>query len=456
MRFEPFHLKSFPYIEEDLSSIEMDLSIARLGKNAIRLPDRIVFSANFVDGMRSVTVPLDEEGYKNSDLSDSEKMCLRRIIDLLEQADQNDLEILNRHYSSQFDITRAIRSFDQNFGGKRFVDLARDLIDRHMGVCLYPYMKGELVLAVYLAYNKNVNRDVEGFMSSIVDFAMDFYNNDADLRNLFANIEEKSSEKLYLSFLDTGLKDPRAIAPLSGQVITLFTNYYGYRVNHARAIPVSMIASFPKETLIEFFEKVHPMFRDIVSGVFEELGEQCDHDYLYAYQRNPSYDTTLLANNPLFGAMDPNKINELKLREWVFSQTEGTQIVARFHELPDLESQENYLRVCVDAGWKDVAHALKGEVFSIRSLDLDTFCALVPDMNLALEKNRQQAVSYVQDMVNYNPSISEHLLLLLRDPAYTDVVRDALSKQKIRTIKTQLILADRFHCPDAISLKEWH
>ncbi len=456
MRYVPFQLKNFPYIAEDLSTVAVDLAIARLGKNAIRLDDRVIFSANYAEGMKSVEVPLDEEGYKKANLSVAEKMCLRRILDLLEQADVNDEKIVARRYSSQFEVTRAIRGLDQNYGGGRFVLLARDIIDGHMGSCLYPYMVGDLVLSVYLAYNKNVNRDVAGFMSGIVDFAADFVEKEGDLQTLFDQIEEKSSENLYLEFLKYGLRNEKLRKPLADSVVRLFTHHDEYRVNYAEAVPPEFAVSFPKETLIQFFEKVAPRFEKTVAALFQFFGKDCDPDYLYAYQRNPGYDTRILSQSPAFGLLDPHKVDELKLREWVFKQKDGKQIVARFRELADEASKQQYLRVCIDAGWADIAHALNGEVFSTRSMDFDTFYVLLPYMNLDFEQNRLQAISYVRNVLDYNPTGVNKLLLALHHPAFTDIVRDALKKQKVTQFPIQVLLADRFHCPDAIDIKEWH
>ena len=456
MRYRSFRLKDYPYIEEDLASVDMDLAIARLGKNAICLPDKIVFSANFVSGMKSIEVPLDEKGYRNANLGDSEKMCLRRILDLLEQADASDLKIVEKRYGSQFEITRAIRTIDQNFGGRRFVDLARDLIDAHMGVCLYPYMAADLVMAVYLAYNKNVNRDVIGFMTSVVEMIGDSIKNDADLQAILLQIAENSSEKLYLDFIGCGLKDERIRKQVADSITELFAEPFRYRVNHAEAIPASLIAAFPKESLNAFLKRAHNYYRQTIGELFRVLGEDCDPEYLDAYQHNDGYDISILAESPAFRKLDPERVEEMKLREWVSEQEEGKEIVARFASLADTESQKRFLKVCKEERWEEVANALAGEVFTTRRIDFETFLALLPYMNLDLERNRQQAVSFVREKVNYYPQSAEKLLLSLRHPCFADLVREALKKDIVRDFTSKVLLADRFHCPDAVQIKEWH
>ena len=455
MRFIPFRLNEYPYIARDLSSVEMNLSIAKLGKNAIRLPDRIIFIASFVDGTKQVEVPLDEEGYRNANLSIQEKICLRRILDLLEKTDIDDMQILERRFNSQFEISNAIRRFDQNFGGARFISLAADLIDRHMGVCLYPYMAPDLALSVYLAYNKNVNRDVEGFMSSIVDYIDEFVQNDADLQPLFSNIQEKSSEKLFVTFFEFAVKKPRLASPLLRVVIDLFSNYYGHRVNNAGSIPATDIAKFPKECLISFFETVDPMFVCVVEAVFDQFGDGCDPDYLYAYQRNPSYDTNVLANNPAFAKLDSKVVRELKMREWVSKQSEGYEIVKCYAGL-EPEEKESFLRILHESGWKNLANALAGDSFSARGMDASTLFTLLPFVDLDNEHNRQQVVSCLRTLLEYGAIGYEKQLLSLHHVAFAGIVRDALSNNKIRDVRVQLVLADRYQCIDALNLKEWH
>ena len=456
MRYRPFRLKDHPYIAEDLASVDVDLSIARLGKNAICLPDKIVFSANYVSGMKSVVVPLDKEGYEKANLGVSEKMCLRRILDLLEQADENDLKIVQKRYGAQYELTRAFRGIDQNFGGKRFVDLARDMIDSHMGICLYPYMASDLVMAVYMAYNKNVNRDVAGFMSSVVEMIGDLIENDGDLRSILLQIAENSSEKLYLDFIDCGLKDERIGHQVADSITELFAEPNRFRINHAEAIPLSVIQSFPKECLISFLQRISRCYSYFVTGLFRLLGGNCDPAYLEAYQRNPDYDISVLAESPAFQKLDPESVQELKMREWILDQQEGKDIVVKFASLSDTKEQMRFLQLCKEEGWKDLALALDGEPFSARGFDLETFAALLPYMNLELERNRQQAVSFVREKVNYYPQAAERLLLSLRHPCFGELVREALKKDIIRDFPSRVILADRFHCPDAVQIKEWH
>ena len=456
MRFIPFRLNEYPHIARDLESVEMDLSIAKLGKNAIRLPNRIIFIASFADGTKQVEVPLDEEGYRTANLSIQEKICLRRILDLLEKTDIADMQILERRFNSQFEISNAIRKFDQNFGGARFISLAAELIDRHMGVCLYPYMAPDLALSVYLAYNKNVNRDVEGFMSAIVDFIDEFVQNEADLQPLFANIQDKSSEKLFVTFFEFAVKKPRLANPLLRVVTDLFSNYYGHRVNNAGSIPPEAIAKFPKEYLISFFETVDPLFGNVVASVLDQFGSDCDPDYLYAYQRNPSYDTRLLASNPAFVKLDSKVVRDLKMREWVSKQTEGYEIVKCYCGLQQPEERESFLRILRESGWNNLANALIGDAFSARGMDASTLFALLPLINLENEHNRQQTVSCLRTLIEYGAIGYEKQLLKLHHEAFAGIIRDALSNNKIRDIKVQLVLADRYRCADALNLKEWH
>ncbi len=456
MRFIPFRLTDYPHIANDLSSIKMDLSIAKLGKNAIRLPDKIIFIASFAVGTKQVEVPLDEEGYRNANLSIEEKICLRRILELLEKIDIDDTQILNQKFASQFAISNAIRAFDQNFGGARFISLAADLIDRHMGVCLYPYMAPDLALSVYLAYNKNVNRDVGGFMSSIVDYIDEFVQNEADLRSLFSNIQDKSSEKLFVTFLEYAIKKERLIDPLLNVVIDLFSDYYGHRVNNVEAISPALIATFPKKFLVTFFETVDPKFSRAVAGVLNQFGSDCDPDYLYAYQRNPAYDTHLLANNPAFYKLDSQVARDLKLREWISTQSESTAIIKSYCDCKESEERESFLRICREAGWNNLANAMDGQSFSARGMDAGTVFALLPLINLDIEHNRQQVVSCLRNLLEYGAIGYEKQLLGLNHEAFAGIVRDALTNNKIRDIRVQVVLADRYHCADALNLKEWH
>ncbi len=456
MRFLPFRLKDYPHIEADLSAIAMDLAIARLGRNAIRLPGRVVFSANYAQGMKSIEVPLDKDGYEKAGLSLAEKMCLCRILDLLEKADEADLNRVETRRSSQYEVVRAIRDIDQNFGGKRFIDIAHDIIDSNMGACLYPYMAKDLVFSTYLAYNKNINRDVEGFMSAFVEFMCDFIESDWDLREVLAEIEEKSSAQLYLKFLESALRDEGLAPTVSDAVVELFTDPYKFRTNHAKSIPVSMLASFPKAALVSLFEGVHTRYEDTVVELLDYFGENCDPDYLYAYQRNSYYDASLLLKSPAFAKLNPDVVEEMQLRQWMVFQRHGIDIVRRFEQVNDLEAQKRFIKVAIDAGWEDIAHALNGESCSMRRFDYETFCALLPYFDLDIPRNRVQAIAFVRNVIDYNPAGSDKLLLSLRHPAFADVIREALSKQLIRDFTTQVILADRFHCPDAIQIKEWH
>ena len=456
MRFIPFRLTDYPHIANDLASIAMDLSIAKLGKNAIRLPDRIIFIASFGEGTKQVEVPLDEEGYRNANLSTEEKICLRRILELLEKIDIDDGQILNQKFTSQFAVSNAIRAFDQNFGGARFISLAADLIDRHMGVCLYPYMAPDLALSVYLSYNKNVNRDVDGFMSSIVDYIDDFVQNEADLQTLFSNIQEKSSEKLFIAFFEYAIIKERLATPLLRVITDLFSDYYARRVNNVGAISPELIATFPKQFLISFFETVDRKFSETVASVLDLLGNDCDPDYLYAYQRNPAYDTHLLANSPAFYKLDPKVARDLKLREWISSQTEASAIISRYRDCSELEERQSYLRMCREEGWNNLANALDGQSFSARGMDAGTVFALLPLINLDIEHNRQQMVSCLRGLLEYGAIGYEKQLLGLHHEAFAGIVRDALANNKIRDIRVQIVLADRYHCADAINLKEWN
>lgn len=456
MRFIPFQIKDYPFIEKDLSAITMDLAIARLGKNAIRLPDRIVFSANYAQGMKSVEVPLDEQGYRNANLSLAEKMCLRRILELLEQADKNDLKLVKTRYGSQFEVVRAIRSIDQNFGGKRFIDIARDIIDANMGSCLYPYMASDLAFSLYLAYNKNVNRDVDGFMFSFVEFMGEFVERGADLRALLHDIEEKSSAQLYVKFLLFGLANNRIARLVSSAIVDLYIHPYDYRTNHARAIPVDILASLPKDDLISLFQHISPRYDDTVSDLFAYFGEDCDPDYLYAYQRNQEYDARLLMDSPAFAKLDPGLLEEMKLREWMVFQHESINVIRRFEELTDIESQKRFLKIARETGWEDVANALDGEAFSMRSISYESFLALLPYINMDIAKNKTQAITMARNIVDFNYYRNNEALLKLNHPAFGPLIREALEKGKVDDFATAVILADRFHCPDAIGIKEWH
>ena len=456
MRFVPFHLKDYPFIDKDLSSIEIDPSIARLGKNAIRLEDRIIFSANFDSGMKSVEVPLDQKGYSNANISIPEKMCLKRILTLLEEVDERDSKAVNSQCGSQFGVMKAIRGFDQNFGGRRFVGLARDIIDNHMGVCLYPFMVCDLVMGVYLAYNKNVNRDVGGFMSAIVEFIAEFVQKSDDLRNILQNIKEKSSENLYQIFLEKGLQDPRISDAVARSVVDSFAKWNQDDANYAWAVPVAMVARFPKEILISFFQTVDPFFDNFVLELFDYLGDECDLDYLRAYMRNPQFRSQTLLSIPASRHLDQNETKKLKLRDWVFYSASETELVQEFKKLTDTEEQKRFIALLVDAGNDNLSRALEGQAFSTRSMAYETFYELLPFMNLDLDHNRLQAIAFVRSVIEYDSQGVDKLLLGLHHPAFTDIVRDALERGKVRRLDVSVILADRFHCPGAIRLKEWH
>ena len=77
-------------------------------------------------------------------------------------------------------------------------------------------------------------------------------------------------------------------------------------------------------------------------------------------------------------------------------------------------------------------------------------------MNLEIDDNRRQAVSYVREMLRYRLAGTEDYLLRLEHPAFADLVRNALENERVESMRVRLILADRFHCPEAIGLKEWH
>ena len=454
MRFAPFKLKDYPYIETDLASIHVDSNVARLGKNAIRKNDRIIFFANYADGMRQVEVPLDEEGYQKASLTEPEKMCLSRILDLLEKADALDAEALGKSYISQFEITKTFRGFDQNFGGERFVNLARDLIDKHMGKCLFPYMLHDLILGVYLAYNKNVNRDIDGLMSSIVSFIDESKLIPTDSDSLFEDIEEKSTPRLFIDFLEHAM--PSSIWPsVSDFAVTLFTDPYHFRANHAKEIPASLLAAFPKPSLLQFFQWVSPLYSEKVAEVFALLGETCDPDYLEAYQKNRDCDAGVVLNTPAFSTLDPHKLEELQWKEWLLSQRRGYDVVSRFDQLKDTDEQLRFIKTCKEAGWDDIGKILAGEEFFLRRVDTETFFALLPHMNLEIDDNRRQAVSYVREMLRYRLAGTEDYLLRLEHPAFAEIVRSALQSEQVDSMRVRLILADRFHCPEAIGLKEW-
>ena len=456
MHFLPFRLDDYPYARDDLKSIKMDMAIARLGRNAIFKDGSIIFFASDVNGLKRIVVPMDEDGYRNCGITIQEKMCLRRICDLLEQADAKDGEVINKNCPSLFQAKRIIREFDQNFGGERFVFLCRDLIERNLGKSLYQYMAVDLIEAVYCSYNKNVNRDVDGFMQAIVDFIDDFAVTEAELRDILSVILSKSSLNLYLRFISKSLYSQREAPLVRETIIKMFKeDPYSYHFNnYADDIPSSVIMTFPHDDLVKFFSTVRSDYRLNVAELFSLLGPDASQDYIRAYRDNPHCDINVLVSAPSYideGGLESKKVD---IRRFLSSRQKAENVIAYFSGLTEEEEKRYFIDECKKGQWYYLGNCLDGNARDIRRLNEDEFLACLPLFDMDNKAIKDAAFDYLRRIINNPYGDSSKVIKSLKGPEFRPFAEKILTSEFV-SWENKLLIAERYGMMSALRMKRW-
>ncbi|MBE6126468.1 MAG: hypothetical protein E7182_00560 [Erysipelotrichaceae bacterium] len=457
MHYRPFRFVDFPKVRAALDAFPVDFSTQRNTKN-LRYFDGVAM-IDLVVNCQTVTCVFDISG-DEIDVqahTPAELKALRYLLEQLNEADRIDKDIAFTNVKTLFETNRTFRYLHQMYGGKRYVALCRDLIDKNMDVSLYPYMYEDIVLGVFTSYNKNASRDTAGLFEGIVGMLADLDLSSIVLKNIFSGIGAKSSPGNYREFVSLCLAHPKLRPTMKEFVVDGYAvNRYDGRMTYPQ-VDVATLLSFDHDDLCELFRGLPGGMKDLVRELFDALGKDADADYVRAYLHNPSRDMSVLTSSRAFASFPADVKREINRGKAFSASAKPKEIIAYYSSLEDEESKQGVLSACEDFGQVELAKALRGEDFLLPGFSIGDIEALLPFIDLETPKMVSRLSAYLTQygFVFVRSESLENILLSLKSPSYKSLIRVALNKNMVLDQARRLCLADRFGLLPELGYQEW-
>lgn len=458
MHYRPFRFEDYPNVHKALEGFPVDFTTQRTTKNmryyegeaAVDLTENFVTVEHVFD--------IREDRLDPKDYAPSQLKALRYLLEQINEADRIDAGIAYTTAKTLFEVNKTFRYFHQMYGGKRYVALCRDLIDKNMGSSLFPYMYEDLVVGIFVNYNKNASRDILGLFSGIVELLEETELTTEALKRIYSGIYLKCGSNHYQDFLEICLASKKLCASmreyiLDGYIPSRFDGKYSYP-----QVGVPMLLSFGKEDICALLEGLPAGMKSMVWEILASFGDQIDPDYAKAYLRNPNRDMSLLAEAPFFNSLPAETKKEIA-RGRIFSpNAKKTEIVSYYASVQDdPKAREMVLAACEDFGQSELAKALTGKDFVLTGFSVLEIEALLPFANFETPTMVSRLTAYLKRYgISYVHSDAlERLFMSLHDEGYRDLIRFGLSKNCVLDRARRLCLADRFGLIGELGYKEW-
>ena len=454
MHYRPFTYSEHKKVQEAVARYMPDYMIRKAVRSVHYWEDVIVFDCVELTGTTHCEIDLRDEVFNAANYSIVVLRCLRHILDRLENSDHADKVRADDAYDYEYQITKAFHEFDQNLGGKRYVALCRELIDRNMGVSLQPYAYPNLIVNIVGGYNKNVGKDTAGLMEAIADFVAEIDLDPDERRGLLSAICARATPSAEIAFAHECFARPGLRETMRSMIVDSLDPERFNAKEHAPALSVrDYLTHFPKEDLVRIASSLPRGNRGLLWDIASLAEEPMRLALVEAYFENPERDLNALANQSFFTSL-PEEMRHKALRGKTFSpNARDSEIIRFYREATDEESKADAIRFCLADGREELAKALQGEVFDFRGFERPDVFALLQGVDL----NDSRWVIPLTRFLNtlYQPSKElDSLLIRIENPEFAPFLRDVIQEKMVLNAATKLRILDRFPTLRG-TMKEW-
>ena len=457
MHYRPFSFEDYPELADSLSDSVPDFQSQSCVRNFAYFDGvvamTVVSNLKSKDYVFDLNKPQEIRGENESLV----KKALKYRLSSLEESDRLDTVKALSTYPTLFEVRKAFRGIAQSFGGRRYVALCHDLIDDNMGQSLHPYMAVDLIAGVFYAYNKNVNRDVTGLLTGLIELIGAFDLSLMKLWDAFSVIGQKSGEGTYEEFASLCLKDEKLCEPMqeflaralgSGQ---LDGRYFAPRVSY------EMFHDLPKDLICEVLEYLPGGMKAYAARFFDECGEQIDPDYVRAYLKNPSRDPRLILNAKFFDGL-PEEMRLALKRSRAYSPSALTdEWIRYFQEAETEEEKAEVLRAAREYGNGQLANALEGKEFVLQQFNLTEMAYLMPYVDQNSPNMVARLTAYLRPFIDkhYASNGTDRIFDALRQERFSELVAYAIRHNGFKNKAVRLRVAERFNLLSSMGYEEW-
>lgn len=452
MRYRPFSFENHPKIRSIVGRYIPDFITQRTTRNIRYFDDVLSWVTVALTGNTSYRVALNDEAFQSEGLSLEVLRALSYALSGLEEADAADVAQSQRVLQSQFEVTKAFRFFTQTYGGRRYVELCRDLIDANMGGSLQPYMLEDLILSVFSGFNKNVGKDVEGLLYGIAEMCAEAALDEETQRRLFVTVGARSSLEAYATFAVECLNRERLRKAMSEIIVEGYIPSKRYPRTAYPLLDAKTLLTLNEEDLLTIIQNLPSGMRDLAIGLFEEAGEDRRQKLIDAYLQNKDKDTRILASLSYFGDL-PDSVKKRVFHGNIFSKTSrNLDIIRYFVSCETDEEREEVLHYCASEGREDLGLALQGKACSMRYFTCEDVTELLPRFDLS---DPDVAKSFGDFLLSATTCPAhDRLIRKIDGPLYAGVAQALVEEGHFQNPATKLFLIDRFHLMPH-TYKEW-
>ena len=461
MDYVPFRFSEHRKLQDLLLEEGVDFALARSIHN-VRYSDGVLrFSLGGLrDGIEHV-LDLNDLGSFES-LPSKARQAVLLVLNNLESAERIDDKSAQVEWATQFMVTKAFRGFSQAYGGKRFVHYCRKLIKTNWNKSLFPYMYGDLAVAIYGAYNKSVNKDHEGLCIGIVSFLEEFVNDQASCDSAFSALATRNTafnlEALYVAALQSPVLHDYAEHSYVEKMLASST----FTLSYERLGSAEALALLSKKALSRVLEKYVPFGEGRYNPVEDYLFslEKLDDDLALSYAKNPQFSLRDFKKYGFYEHLGDSIRNQLVEASLFDEHTPVKDMVAYYAQKVegDESRKEAFFEACSRAGKNALVSLLKGEPVFFQAFRLNDIPCLLPYMDLNDENTAHKLMNFMLPFVIQGPGEpeAEEVLKALPSPLYAPLIHRALVAGFFRNRADALAIADRFDLISKLGLKEWN
>lgn len=458
MHYAPFRFEDYPKIRRALEDFPVDFSTQRNSKN-LRYFEGLA-RIDLVQGLETITCSFDisSDEINTSKYAPTELKALRYLLEQLNEADRIDKDIAFTTTKTLFEVNRTFRYFHQMYGGKRYVALCRDLIEKNMGGSLYPYMYEDLVTGIFSSYNKNASRDIDGLMEGIVTMLEETELSMITLKGIYSGIGGKCAANHYQDFVDLCLNSPLLRPSMKEFVVDGYvpSRYDGRRIYPK--VDAKTLLSFDPEDIISLLEGLPGGMKDLVKEIFASFGDKANPEYIKAYLRNSSRDMSLLSEFPFAASLPADMKKEISRGKIFAPNAKKLDIIEAYEEAKDdPKTRQMILTACESYGQGELAKALGGKDFVLAGFSITELAALLPyaDYDTPVMVPRLSGYLSRYGITYVHSEALERIFLNLHHEKYKELIRFALNKNCVIDKARRLCLAERFDLIGEMGFQEW-
>lgn len=452
MPYQPFTLEDHPKILKAVDRYFVDYLAQRSTRNIRYHNGELWFDIHTMTEVTHHHIVLDDDAFRPADYEITVLRSLRFALENLAAADKVDVPRSHARFTTEYEVIKAFKFFNQIYGGRRYVELCRDLVEGNRGKCIEDFMNEDLIVDIYSGFNKNVGKDVDGLIDAIVDILDEWGFSNEELTKLYVVVSARSSPSGASRLAESALANPRLRASMEEFVTEGYVpSRCKPRVNYPSLLGET-VASFSEENLTLIMKNLPSGMAIFAMNVLAQCPEPMREKAVTAYMENPDRDVAKLLALSYFGSLSP----ELKARIMhakVFSKNAQNKDLILFYEsLSDDEARADEIAFCRNDGRIDLTNALEGKPFSMKYFSSDELLLLAPHINLQDPAIAKELSSYLKRAQRGKDT--DALFLLLEGPLYEDIVRQAVDDFLCLSLGTRLCLMERFHLLP-YGTKEW-